>query len=482
MDGNEFRVTGHKVVDLLADYLDTIEQQALFPDVEPEHLDELFREPLPQEPLPADAVLGELREKLLPYCTHVNHPGYFGLITPTPAPAGILGDFIASALNQNLGDYTIGPSAVAMERRTVRWLNDMVGYDARAGGNLTSGGTMANFIGLKLARDSVSGDTAQHDGVSGRWAVYASEERHVAVDKAVDAVGIGRRALRVLPADDGFRISVDALERAIADDRSAGVRPLCIVGIAGTTNTGAVDPLPELRCIADREGMWLHVDAAYGGGMLLSRRWPGLLEGLDGADSITIDPHKWFFAPLDAGAVLVRDAGRLEASFGLRPPYLTDELDTGERYQYYVHGFEQSRRFRGLKVWMSFKRYGARQIGEWIDANVEYALRLWALVRDHPDFEAAVEPPMSAVCIRYRPPEVDLDETQLGLLHHQVARRIEAGGRFWIHTTLLKGRWWFRINPVNFRTRPEHMDELLELIARECAQVRAAATPPGMPA
>ena len=156
MDINEFRVAGHEVVDMLADYLDTVEQQPLFPDVEPDHIDGLFDEPLPQEGLPADVVLGELRARLLPYCTHVNHPGYFGLITPTPAPAGILGDFIASALNQNLGDYTIGPSAVEMERQTVRWLNDLVGYDDRAGGNLTRGGTMANFIGLKHARDRVS--------------------------------------------------------------------------------------------------------------------------------------------------------------------------------------------------------------------------------------------------------------------------------------------------------------------------------------
>ncbi len=480
MDINEFRVAGHEVVDMLADYLDTVEQQPLFPDVEPGYIDELFDEPLPQEGLPADAVLGELRARLLPYCTHVNHPGYFGLITPTPAPAGILGDFIASTLNQNLGDYTIGPSAVAMERRTVRWLNDMVGYDDRAGGNLTSGGTMANFIGVKLARDSVSGDTTQYEGVSGQWAVYASEERHVAVDKAVDAVGVGRDALRILPTDDEFRISIDALEQAIAADRTAGVRPLCIVGIAGTTNTGAIDPVAELRRIADREGMWLHVDAAYGGGMLLSRKTPGLLDGLAQADSITIDPHKWFYAPLDAGAILVRDAARLEASFGLRPPYLTDVLDTSdERYQYYVHGFEQSRRFRGLKVWMIFKRYGADQIGDWIDANVDQAKRLWSLVQDHDDFEAAVKPPMSAICIRYRPPDSGLDEARLARLHHEVARRIEEGGRFWISTTLLKGRWWFRINPVNFRTRPEHMDELLELISRECTHVRATAVTAG---
>jgi glutamate/tyrosine decarboxylase-like PLP-dependent enzyme len=474
MDVQEFRDTGHRVGDLLGDYLKQIEHTPLFPDVEPGHLEELFDEPLPQEPSAAHDVLAALQEKLLPYCTQVSHPGYFGLITPSPNPAGVLGDFIASALNQNLGTYTIGPSAVAMERQTVRWLNDLVGYDEQSGGNLTSGGTMANFIGLKLARDWASRDAAQHEGVRDRWAVYTSEERHVAVDKAVDAVGVGREALRALPTDDGFRIRIDALEQAIAEDHSRGVRPMCIVGISGTTNTGSLDPLPELRRIADRERMWLHADAAYGGGMLLSRKRPGLLDDLKLADSVTIDPHKWFYAPLDAGAILVRDGSRLTSSFGIKPPYLTDETDTaGRRYQYFVHGFEQSRRFRSLKVWMSFKRYGAGQIGRWIDANVEQAQRLFDLTEDDADFHAAMPPPMSAICIRYDPGGIA--EDRLGRLHHEVAGRIEQQRRFWISTTLLKGRWWFRINPVNFRTRLEHMDELMACLRRECGLVAGAA-------
>src|SRR5260370_22029547 len=194
-----------------------------------------------------------------------------GLITQSPNPVGIIADFICSALNQNIGAYSIGPAAVAMERRTVRWLADLVGYDASEGGNLTSGGMMANFIGLKLARDSVSGDRIQQDGVQERWAVYASEERHVSVDKAVDAVGLGRTALRALPTDAEFRVRVDALEDAIAADRKRGIRPMCIVGIFGTTNTGAVDPVRELREIADRAGMWLHADAADGGGNVRRR-------------------------------------------------------------------------------------------------------------------------------------------------------------------------------------------------------------------
>ena len=467
MNPNEFRDLGHRVVDLLSDYLEDIEHRPVFPDVEPSALHRLFDESLPQEPTQPGDVLQELEEKLLPYCTHVGHPGYMGLITPSPNPIGIIGDFICSALNQNIGTYTIGPSAVAMERRTVRWLTDLAGYGEAAGGNLTSGGMMANFIGLKLARDWASKDRAQHDGLSEPWAVYTSEERHVSVDKAVDSVGLGRSALRALPTDDQFRLRIDALEQAIADDKRKNIRPMCIVGIFGTTNTGAVDSIRELRRIADREGMWLHVDAAYGGGMLLSHRSPMRDRGLELADSITIDPHKWFYAPLDAGAILVKDERRLTASFGIKPSYLTDEMDrANERYQYYVHGFEQSRRFRGLKVWMSFKRYGARQIGEWIDANCTQAQHLHTLVERHPDFEPAHQPVMSAICIRYR--GADLDEAESRNLHAEVARRVEQSGKFWISTTELKGKSWFRINPVNFRTRPEHMDQLLALLEQEC--------------
>jgi glutamate/tyrosine decarboxylase-like PLP-dependent enzyme len=225
-----------------------------------------------------------------------------------------------------------------------------------------------------------------------------------------------------------------------------------------------------LRRIADRERAWLHVDAAYGGGMLISREFPNHLRGIEQADSITIDPHKWFFAPLDAGAILVRDARRLTRSFGLQPSYLTDEMDTGgERYQYFVHSFEQSRRLRGLKVWLSFKRYGSKEIASWIDRNVRQAHYLYDLVQQSNDFVPAVEPIMSAICIRYT--REGLSEPESAQLHAQVARRIEESGKFWISTTVLKERTWFRINPVNFRTREEHMAQLLTVLRHECEQL-----------
>src|ERR1700761_8813196 len=198
MDAREFQEIGHQVVDLLSDYLDHIEEKPVFPRIDPQALRNLFDEPMPASPSSANAVLAEIQTKLLPYCTHVGHPGYMGLITPSPNPIGVIADFICSALNQNIGAYSIGPAGVAMERRTLRWRSELVGYGPEAGGNLTSGGMMANFIGLKLARDWASGDRAQHDGLQDRWAVYTSEERHVSVDKGVDAVGLGRTALRAL--------------------------------------------------------------------------------------------------------------------------------------------------------------------------------------------------------------------------------------------------------------------------------------------
>lgn len=470
MDLREFRTQGHRLIDRMADLLEDIEDRPLFPRIEPRELHALFDEPLPQEPTALATILDELERKLLPYCAHVNHPGYMGLITPSPLPAGILADLLASGLNQNVGAYTIGPSAVALERRTVRWLDDLVGYGPGAGGNLTSGGTLANFIGLKLARDFATGDGAQHTGVRERLAAYTSEERHVSVDKAVDAVGIGRENTRVLPTDERFRVRIDALEAALASDRRNGIRPVCIIAMGGSTNTGAIDLLSELRRIADREGAWLHVDAAYGGGMLLSETHRGVLAGIEAADSVTLDPHKWFFAPLDAGAILVKDEACLTRSFGMSPSYLTDRMDrANERYNYYVHGFEQSRRFRGLKVWMGLKRHGAKELASWVERNVEQARRLAVLAAGDADFEVALDPPpMSAVCIRYRPS--GLTEARAEELHAVVARRIEEGGRFWFSTTTLKGRSWFRINPVNFRTRLEHMDELFELLRRECRE------------
>ena len=475
MQHNDFRSAGHYLIDFIADYLDNVSGKALFPDVDPLHLYDLFNEPVPETGKPLAAVQQEWEEKLIPYATHVNHPGYMGLITPSPNPAGILADLLASALNQNVGAYTIGPSAVAVERRVIRWLNDLIGYNEKAGGNITSGGMMANFIGLKLARDWTTGNTAQHEGLQGKWAVYVSEERHVSLDKSVDAVGIGRNFLRTLSTNDQFQIKIEALEKTIAADKAQGIRPICIIGLAGTTNLGAVDDLETLAAIAQQEKCWLHVDAAYGGGLLLSQKYPGVLKGLHLADSVTIDPHKWFYAPLDAGAVLVKDHDHLTRSFGIQHAYLTDQTEQkSERYQFYVHGFEQSKRFRSLKVWTSFQHYGKKQLGQWVDQNIDQAKYLHGLAEREGIFQSATKPVMSAICLHYSTPA--LNAVQSRKLHFEVARRIEQSGRFWFATTEMKGKTWFRINPVNLHTTVEHMQELYDLLKTTCREMEISLT------
>ena len=220
MQYEEFRKAGHYLVDYIADYLSNVSGKPLFPTADPSFLYELFNEGIPSQPKSLEDLQKTLEEKLMPYLTHVNHPGYMGLITPSPNPAGILGDLLASAINQNLGAYSIGPAAVAMERRVIRWLNDLIGYDEKAGGNLTSGGMMANFIGIKLARDRTTGDKAQYEGLEGKWVVYVSEERHVSIDKSVDAAGIGRNYLRTISTDDNYKINISELEEVLKKYRA----------------------------------------------------------------------------------------------------------------------------------------------------------------------------------------------------------------------------------------------------------------------
>jgi aromatic-L-amino-acid decarboxylase len=467
MDLEEFRRAGHHLVERLAVYLDEAATKPVLPPARVDELHGLFERPLPLAPSALEEVLATLERDVLPHCTQLSSPGYLGLITGSPLPIGALGDLVAAVINQNLCAWTISPAATALERQVVRWLADLVGYGPEAGGHFVSGGMTANLTGLKLARDFASGDRAQLEGVSEACGVYVSEERHISVDKAVDVVGYGRAALRAIPTDGEYAVRLDALEAAIAKDKRERIRPACIVALAGTTNTGSVDDLRALRQIADREGLWLHVDAAYGGGMLLSRRTPGLLAGIELADSVTVDPHKWFFSPIGAGAIVVRDAARLSRSFGLKPAYLTDEFDHGHRrFNYFEHNLEQSKRFRSLKVWLILLRYGARQLGEWVDANVEAVARLRALIDHTPPFQVACAPKMSSICFRFAP--VGVAPERLATLHAEVASAVESDGRFWIGTTMLKGATYFRLCAVNLYTRFEHLQELMCLLADEC--------------
>jgi glutamate/tyrosine decarboxylase-like PLP-dependent enzyme len=431
----------------------------------PSDLAQLFDESIPERGMPLPELMARLDAHVFDRCVNVNSPGFLGLMTNSPHAIAIVGDLIASALNQNLVLDELAPAAAAMERRTIRWLADLAGYGAAAGGHFTSGGTMATLTALKLARDVAWDDDTISRGVPAGGRIYISEERHVCFDKSVDVLGLGRNALVAIPTNDRYQVRVDLLEQALLSDRAAGRTPVAIVGIGGSTATGSVDDLTSLADIARGHGVWFHVDGAYGGAALLSDERRHLLRGIDRADSIAVDPHKWLFVPLDAGAILVKDARHLASSFDIAPVYLTAASGFSGPLDFYRESFEQSRRWRSLKLWLVLQRVGRRGLAQWIDANCEQALLLTALAAATPGMSALCEPELGIACLRFDPG--GLSEERIGALHRAVAADVVQRGRFWISPTSVKGLWAFRVNPVNLYT--SHMDvrELFrDLLAR----------------
>jgi glutamate/tyrosine decarboxylase-like PLP-dependent enzyme len=335
---------------------------------------------------------------------------------------------------------------------------------------------MANFTALATARRAVA-PGVREAGFAGTppLAVYVSDEVHNCVDKAVDLLGIGWKQLRKIPTDDRFRVRVDLLKHAIADDRKAGRKPAIVVGNAGTVNTGAIDPLDELADLCAREGLWFHVDGAYGALASVSPRLKPLFQGLERADSVAADPHKWLYVPYEAGATLVREPGRMAEAFRRPAPYLVHDPDSPVLgpVLFNERGPELSRGFKALKVWVGLKHHGRRGYAAAVEHDVAMARALAAAVRERENFELLAEPVLSIVGFRYRPPGGALGEAELDLLNRQVVNRLVASGAFFLAPTILKGRTAMRVAIVNFRTREEDLDALLDQAAHEGREILA---------
>ena len=429
-----------------------------------------FDEPLPEEGRPFEEVLAFVREHVMPRPMGNSHPRFFGFINATADPVGITADYLAAAMNPNCwgGDH----AAVHVENAVIRWLAEILGFPSTAEGILVSGGSMANFTALAAARRAVTPGNVREDGLAGdgrpRLAVYASEQVHACVDKAVDLLGIGTRQLRKIEVDDRFRMRVDRLNEAIAADRRAGLVPAIVVGTAGTVNTGAVDPLEELADVCARESLWFHVDGAYGAMARLSPRLRPLFAGIERADSIAADPHKWLYVPYEAGATLVREAGRLPAAFRRFPEYLASDPESpfpGPAW-FAERGVELSRGFKALKVWMGLKRHGRRGYVAAIERDVALARFLSEEVRGRSDFELLAEPVLSIANFRYRPRNASLDEAGLDRLNRRIVNRLVAGGAFFLAPTIIQGRSSLRVSITNFRTTEDDLRALLDESAR----------------
>jgi aromatic-L-amino-acid decarboxylase len=417
---------------------------------------------------------------------NAQHPRQFGYFTPPPLAMSIMGELLAQVANQGVDVWHAGPFAAFVEEEVVRWLCDLVGYGEGAFGLLTSGGVMANFMGMTLARDLHLGKLRGLDGPP-RGAdlqnarVYTSDQTHFSIARALDELGFPPETLVVLPADNDFRLRGAPVAAAVARDRAAGMTPFAIAAVAGSTNTGSVDAIGELADVAAAEDLWLHVDAAYGGGARLSVRDRNRVADLDRADSVTVDPHKWFFQAYDIGGLLVRDRRALGAVFGGRAPEYyrggeapeaatrrattaaatTDHRD--DQLNFYKLGFEGTRRWRALKLWMTWKHLGTTGFGRLIEANDDLAAYLAARCAEATDFEAIpAVPELSVVCFRHRP--AALDGAELDAHQDRLQAALEASGDGWLSTTRLRGSTWLRAGIVNYLATEDDVDHLLDTL------------------
>jgi aromatic-L-amino-acid/L-tryptophan decarboxylase len=441
-DPERAREFGEQALDLWTELLDGLRELPVRRRESREQVREAVLRPVPEEPLPMDELVDYLREVIFEHSMYPGHPGFMAYISGAGTVPGAAADLLAAALNQNVGGWRLSPAATEIEQHLTRWLASEMGLPKGSGGLLTSGGAMANFIGLKVARDRAVGPAARKDGV---------------------------RAARHIPTDDEYRVRVDALRAAIEEDEAAGIRPIAVIGIAGSTATGAIDPLAEMAEICTERGLWFHVDGAYGAPAAMV---PGLrrrFAGMERADSLSIDPHKWLYTPHSGGCVLMRDIEQLHDAFRLRPSYTREDKSiTGTGDDLYEFGPQFSRGFQGLKVWVSLLAHGRAAYVRRIEHDVELAMYLHRRAEERPEFEPMAPPVLSITCFRYVPPDlpaVGSREEYLDALNERLMMELQLDGRVFPSNAVLRGRFALRACIVNFRTEAEEMDLLLDAAA-----------------
>ena len=436
--------------------------------------------PAPTEPTTSEALLDEFRARLAPHQLNAWHPRAYGYFTPAPLWSSIAGELLSQVIHQGIDIWHAGPSGALVEEEVISWLCELVGYESGSFGLLTSGGVMANIMALTTVRDIHLRQLlrldhpprgAELEGVR----VYVSDQAHFSFKRALGMLGFPTDTLVPLPADGHFRLQAAPIAEAIARDKAAGLTPLAIGGTAGTTNTGSVDALADLADLAEEEGLWFHIDAAYGGAVRLSERDAPRVPALQRADSVTIDPHKWFFQAYDIGGLLMRDGSHLEATFSYRPEYYRGSGDPSrapdahgsDELDFYRLGMEGTRRFRALKLWLSWKHLGTRGLGRLVEMNNDMAALLARKIAASDDFEAfPAEPDLSVVCFRYLPAGRDGADAhgrdQVDVLQDSLQAALEQSGRGFLTTTRLNGRTWLRAGILNYMATEADMATLLE--------------------
>jgi glutamate/tyrosine decarboxylase-like PLP-dependent enzyme len=462
----EFRRIGHGLVDQLADFLAGLPSRRVTPGETPADVRAAIaaHRPLPEFGANPEALAAGAANLLFEHSLFNGHPRFFGYITSSAAPIGAFGDFIASVLNCNVGAWKLAPAATEIEAQTIRWIAEFIGYPVDCGGLLVSGGNMANIAAFLAARAAQAGPYVRKGGVRALdrpLRCYCSAETHTWVQKAADLSGLGTDSIRWIACDDRQRIDMAKLRAQIRRDREQGDQPFLVIGTAGSVSTGAVDPLPELAALCREEGLWFHVDGAYGGVAANVPGTPDDLKGLALADSVVVDPHKWLYAPLEAGCVLVRNVEALRNAFSYHPPYYS--FDT-EAINYFDLGPQNSRGFRALKIWLAFQQAGRTGYLGTIGADIALADRAFEVFDDHPDFEAVTRN-LSICTFRYVPGELRGNEPALDELNRALLAAIETGGEVFLSQAMVGGRFLLRMCIVNFRTSIDDVELLPERIA-----------------
>lgn len=459
----DFRAAGHAAIDVMADYLETIENRPVFPAIEPGTLRPSFPSVAPEAPEPISVILEDYRRLIEPNATHWQHPSFFAYFPTTASSIGVLAEMLTAALGQNVMLWRTSPIGTELEEVVVEWLRQALGLPDSFDGLLTDTASTSTLIALAAAREAGLGTDLR----GGR--AYASSEAHSSVEKALLTLGLGREGLVRIPADERFEMRPDMLATAIAEDRAAGRRPFAVVATIGTTSSTSIDPVTAIAKVAEREGLWLHVDAAYGGALAIVPAHRGLFSGWERADSIVINPHKWLFTPLDASLLLSRRLEAVRAAFSLLPPAYLVGREGGAGRDYTEFTPQLGRRFRALKVWMLLRWFGLDGLRRRLERHVELARAFAAEVDADPAWQRLARVPFATVCFRYAPDR--RSEADLDALNARLLDAVNGSGQVFLSHTRLADRFTLRLVVGNLRTEKRHVDEAWAILRREAARL-----------
>ncbi len=467
VDSQSFEKILNRAAKLVADTHHNLENKPVFNKKTPAQVLAPFQECLPQEAMDQEKLWDLMESQVIGNATLNSGPNFYSYVLSPGNQMGLAGELISGFLNQNASKWHLGPAASEMEKVVIGWIRDFIGYHPDSGGILVSGGSMANLTCLTVARNQQARVDINHKGLYSNkpLMLYMTDQAHYCVDKAMAILGLGKEQIRRVACDQQLRMDYKVLQDMIERDLQSGLQPFCVVGSAGTVNTGAVDAMERLADLCDQYGLWFHIDAAYGGPAAGLEAYKELFQGLDRADSLALDPHKWLYVPLEAGCALFKDPEQLKETFSLVPDYLKVDRDADVgRTDFMEYGPQLTRSFRALKIWVTFKAYGARRLKENILNDINKVQYLDQKLQENSQFEILSPAQLSILCFRWNPEPGTFTETQLDAMNVQLLHALEKDGRVFITGTRIKGKIALRVCIVNHRTQQRHLDKLVSIL------------------